>query len=149
MRREHELALLGPDGCLVQALAQGESVVLRVAGACMSPHLSDGDEVRVERARLLIPGDLVAFHCREQDRLLVHRFLGYLRHRRAWRLLTMADRGLGPDPLVAPAHVLGRVVARGDRATRIPPTRRVESVARWLRWCALGLVRRLRRRAAG
>lgn len=59
----HQQALLGPNGCLTSALAEGDAVALRVSGVCMEPDLRSEALVRVERCRLFWPGDVVAFHC--------------------------------------------------------------------------------------
>lgn len=128
-------ALFGPGGCLTQALAEGEDVVLRVVGDCMQPDLCNQASVRLERPKFFVPGDVVAFHCPHQRRPLVHRFLGYVRRRGAWKLMTMADRGVRPDPLMDASCVFGRVIAQGGRAYRITPARRLEAIGRYALWC--------------
>jgi hypothetical protein len=142
MRAEHLEAVLGPDGCLAAALAEGEQALLRVTGDCMEPDVRHQAAVRVERPGFYLPGDVVAFHCPRQNRLLMHRFLGYVRRRGAWKLMTMADRGARPDPLVELSQVLGRVIAQGNRAYRVAPARRLESLRRYLAWCLRYLARR-------
>lgn len=144
---EHLDAVLGAEGCLSAALAGGEDVALRIAGECMVPDLADGETVRLTLTRVLFPGDVVAFRCSTQDRLLVHRFLGYVRHRGSWKLMTMADRGSRPDPLVDPARFIGRVKLRGERHYRISPVRRLAALGRFVAWCCRLLRRRLVRRA--
>ena len=134
MKREHRDALLGPDGCLAAALAGGEPVALRVSGGCMEPTLADGSTVRIERTRFYLPGDVVAFHCPYQDRLLAHRFLGYVRRRGVWKLMTMPDRGLAPDPLVEASRALGRVVGQRGATPAVTPGLRLRSFAQYLRW---------------
>lgn len=136
MSPDHLQALLGPGGCLASALADGEAAVLRVTGVCMEPDLIDRAAVRVEDTGFLVPGDVVAFHCPHRNRLVMHRFLGYVRSRGAWKLMTMADRGVRPDALVDPARVLGRVVAQADRAYRVAPRKRLEALRRYTLWCA-------------
>jgi hypothetical protein len=134
MKPEYRDALLGPDGCLAAALAGGEAVALRISGGCMEPTLADGSAVRIERTKFYVPGDVVAFHCPHQGRLLVHRFLGYVRRRGTWKLMTMPDRGLAPDPLVEASRVLGRVVGEGGTTHAVTPGRRLRSAAQYLRW---------------
>jgi hypothetical protein len=134
---------LGPDGCLAVALAEGEKAMLRVKGDCMEPDVRHQATVRVDRPRFFVPGDVVAFHCPHQNRLLIHRFLGYAPCRGAWKLMTMADRGVRPDPLVDRSRVLGRVIAQDGRAYRVAPARRLESLRRYLEWCARYFARRL------
>ena len=75
----------------------------------MEPEVDDQAAVRVKRTRFLLPGDVVAFRVPQHNRLVVHRFLGYVRRRGEWRLMIKADRETGPDPLVATACVLGKV----------------------------------------
>jgi hypothetical protein len=145
MSPDQQQALLGPGGCLASALAEGDAAVLRVTGGCMEPDLLHGAAVRVEGSRFFIPGDVVAFHCPHQNRLLMHRFLGYVRSRGAWKLMIMSDRGAQPDPLVDLSRVLGRVAAESGRAYRVAPGRRLSAVRRYVLWCARYAVRRLRR----
>ncbi len=127
--------LIGPDGCLTMALADGEEVVFQVAGECMEPAVGHQTSVRLERPRFFIPGDVVAFYCPYLHSLLVHRFLGYVRRRGAWKLMTMPDRGVKPDSLVDVSAVLGRVIAQDSRAYRISPVVRLEAIRRYALWC--------------
>lgn len=129
-------SILGPDGCLTTALAQGEEIVLRVAGDCMKPEVCHQAEVRLKHPGFFLPGDLLAFHCPHQRRLLLHRFLGYVRRRGEWKLMTMADQGNRPDPLLNASHILGKVIATDGRTSRIRPTRRLESIRRYVVWCS-------------
>ncbi len=144
MSPDHQQALLGPGGCLASALAEGDEAVLRVTGGCMEPDLADRAAVRVEGSRFFVPGDVVAFHCPHQNRLLMHRFLGYVRTRGAWKFMTMADRGARPDPLVDVSRVLGRVSAQSGRTYRVALRQRLEAVRRYALWCGRYVVRRLR-----
>lgn len=139
MSPDHLKALFGPGGCIITALAEGEALALRVVGDCMAPDFVNQASVRLERPKFFVPGDVVAFHCPHQDRLLMHRFLGYVRRRGAWKLMTMADRGTRPDPLIDMSNVFGRVSAQSAGAYRITPARRLDSMRRHALWC----VRRL------
>jgi hypothetical protein len=141
MKLHHQQAVLGPNGCLAAALDDGEQVVLRVTGDCMTPDLQDRAKVRVARSRLFVPGDVVAFYSVHQHRLMMHRFLGYVRSHGQWKLMTMADRGLRPDPLVAWPGVLGRVVAQSDRAYQVAPGKRLLAVVRYIVFCSRLLAR--------
>jgi hypothetical protein len=141
---DHQQALLGPSGCLASALAEGDGAVLRVTGGCMEPDLADRAAVRVEGSRFFVPGDVVAFHCPHQNRLLMHRFLGYVRIRGAWKLMIMADNGARPDVLVDLSRVLGRVTAQSEQAYRVAPGKRLEAVRRYTLWSARYVARRLR-----
>jgi hypothetical protein len=143
MTPAHRQALLGPGGCLDAALAEGETVVLRVDGGCMEPELFHGATVQVVRSRLLWPGDVVAFHCPHQSRLLMHRCLGYVRSRGAWKLMTMADRGASPDVLADLPRVLGRIGSHAGAPYRVCAAKRLESLRRYLFWSLYFLIRRL------
>jgi len=142
MKPDYLKVLLGPGGCLTTALAEGEEVVLQVAGECMEPAVGHQASVRLKRPRFFVPGDVVAFYCPCLRRLLVHRFLGYVCRQGVWKLMTMPDRGARPDPLVEISAVLGRVVAHGSEAYRISPTERLEAIRRYSLWCAYYICRR-------
>jgi hypothetical protein len=142
MSPDHLKTLLGPGGCLATALAEGEEVVFRVAGNCMEPDVNNQALVRLGRPRFFVPGDVVAFQYPDQSRVLVHRFLGYVRRRGAWKLMTMADRAARPDPLIDMSRVLGRVIERSGRACRVAPGARLEAIRRYAVWCARYFARR-------
>jgi len=137
-------AAAGPGGCLATALADGDEVVLRVAGDCMEPEVDNQAAVRVKRVRFLVPGDVVAFRDPQRHRLVVHRFLGYVRRRGEWRLMIKSDRGAGPDPLVATACVLGKAIARDGEAVRVSVAKRLQATGQYAAWCLRGLIRRAR-----
>jgi hypothetical protein len=141
MNTDYMKMLIGPDGFLTTALAEGEQVVLQVAGECMEPAVSHQASVQLERPKFFIPGDVVAFHCEHQHRLQVHRFLGYVRRRGSWKLMTMPDRGAKPDPLVDVSAILGRVIAQGGRIYRITPIARFEAIRRYALWCVRHIAR--------
>lgn len=143
MTPAHLQALLGPDGCLSAALADGEGAMLRIDGGCMEPDLRHGAAVKVARSRFLWPGDVVAFHCPYQDRFLMHRCLGYVRSRGAWKLMTMPDNGVKPDVLVDLPRVLGHIAWHADAPYRVPARKRLASLRRYLFWCSRLLIRRL------
>lgn len=73
----------------------------------------------------------------------MHRCLGYVRSRGAWKLMTMADRGPSPDVLVDPPRVLGRIRSHAGAPYRASPLRRLESIRRYALWSARLLIRRL------
>lgn len=137
--------ILGPGGCLTTALAKGEVVALKIVGDCMRPDLGNQSSVRLEWKRFYIPGDVIAFHCTHQQGLMVHRFLGYVWRRGGWKLITMADQGIRPDPLINASQVIGRVIAQDGREYRITPARRLGALCRYATWCARVLARRRRR----
>ena len=108
------------------ALASREALRLRVAGACMEPHLRGGDVVDVRSARVYWPGDLLAF-LDGSGRLRVHRLIGYRPGRRGLRFWTQADASSSPDSAVPPSRVVGRVSAP------VPMLARVRAVGRLAR----------------
>jgi hypothetical protein len=135
-------ATAGPGGCLAEALTDGEEAVFRVAGGCMEPAVDDLAAVRVRRTRFLVPGDVVAYRDPQSHRLVVHRFLGYVRRRGEWQLLIKADRGAGPDPLVEPSCVLGKSIARNGQACRVSWAKRLQAIGQYAACCLRGLFRR-------
>ncbi len=103
----------------LRGLAWEGTLELRVAGSCMTPDLEDGATVRVGRARLYLPGDVVAFADRT-GRLVLHRLIGYRPTGAGLALWTQADAGAVPDAPVPLDRVIGRVmgkVAAGRRAS--------------------------------
>ncbi len=143
MNTDYLKMLIGPDGCLSAALAEGENVACQVDGECMAPAVGHQASVRLERPRFFVPGDVVAFYCPNFNRLLVHRFLGYVRRRGAWKLMTMPDQGVKPDPLVDMSAVLGRVIALDSRTYRISPFVRLTAIYRYALLCLRYVFRRL------
>lgn len=141
MNTDYLNVLIGPDGCLSSTLAEGEEMVFQVTGKCMEPAIGHQTSVRLERPRFFVPGDVVAFYCPHQRRLLMHRFLGYVRCRGSWKFMTMPDRGVKPDPLVDESAVIGRVIAQGGRAYRITPIARLEAIRRYALLCVRHIAR--------
>ncbi len=141
MNPDHMSALVGPGGCLTTALAEGDEVVLQVTGECMEPAVGHFAVARLKRAKVYVPGDVVAFCSPYQNRLLVHRLLGYVWRRGAWKLMTMSDRGVTPDPLVDASSVLGKVVALDNNAYRVSRRVRAQAVCRYAVWCVRSVQR--------
>lgn len=112
-------------------MAGDEPLELVVAGHCMSPALECGDRIRVARKRAYLPGDVVAFR-RGDDRLLVHRVLGYTLSRQGLRLVAKGDHLAREDEPVLLASVVGRVVASRGIALRTPLSLRAGSLLRFL-----------------
>jgi peptidase S24-like protein len=130
----------------VRALAAEGPVAATVRGASMAPLLADGDRVAIARARVYLPGDVVAFRTEGpgESRLVVHRLLGYRLHHGRLACVTQGDAAPLPDPPVALAHLLGRVVAHPGSAPLVPPRARWAALAVYLRLAA----RRFRRALA-
>ena len=143
MNTDYLNVLIGPGGCLSAALAEGEEIAFQVAGNCMEPAVAHQTSVRLERSVFFIPGDVVAFYCPNLQRLLMHRFLGYVRRRGAWKLMVMADQGTQPDSLVDVSAVLGRVTARDNQRYRISLFVRFRAMCCYAEWCFRLIARRL------
>ena len=115
-----------------------------VRGTSMAPLLVDGDRVEIARARLYLPGEVVAFHTGD-GRLVVHRLLGYRLYRGHLACLTQGDALPDhPDPPVPLGQLLGRVVSYPGRAPLVSPRARLAAAGAFCRW----VVRRARRRVA-
>jgi hypothetical protein len=132
---------------LRECLASFPWVRLTVSGACMEPHLADGEKVHLVHPRHRRPrlGDVVL--ARGHDGLRLHRLVWAPPLARAglrWR--TKADRGRLLDPSLARGDVLGVVVAVENR-----PSARLRRPGRAVASLARGVLARLRMgaRAAG
>jgi hypothetical protein len=97
----------------------------------MIPCLESGARVQVTSQALYLPGDIVAFR-RDDDRLLVHRVLGYTLTRRGLRLLAKGDRLAREDEPVPLGAVVGRVVASQGLPYRVSWRQRWDSSLRFL-----------------
>lgn len=95
----------------VRDLAAEAPVDATVRGGSMAPLLRDGDRVRIARARLYLPGDVVAFHAGD-GRIVAHRLLGYRLHHGRLAGVTRGDAISQVDPPVPFGQLLGRVVSR-------------------------------------
>jgi hypothetical protein len=89
-------------------LAAAEGLEIPVVGDCMAPCFQDGARLRVRRASVYWPGDVVVLRAAD-GRLLAHRVLGLRPWRRALALVTQGDGCAVPDAPVALSEVLGRV----------------------------------------
>ena len=104
----------------VRKLAAEGSVVLRIAGGCMTPSLEDGAILAVAPARRYWPGDVVA--CLRSGRIVAHRVIGYRPKDGRLLIFTQADRADAPDSPVPRDLLLGRLAAPvcfGDRVFAI------------------------------
>jgi hypothetical protein len=131
-------------GVLLAALQDGGPLVLTVRGASMAPGLADGDRIEIARPRLYLPGDVVAF-ADPEDRLVVHRLLGFRPWRGGLAAVTRGDACPRPDPPVPRSRLLGRVIGRPDLT---PPSARAGALAGLLAIAWAGLRQRAGRRSA-
>ncbi|MFC1849127.1 S24/S26 family peptidase [candidate division CSSED10-310 bacterium] len=81
-------------------------LVITVEGHSMVPTLKPGDKLMVQRG-LYLPGDILTFMV--ENRLMVHRLLGWWFSRGTWFLVTKGDNLQGVDTLVSRDRVLGKV----------------------------------------
>lgn len=116
----------------LRAMAKEEPIDLIVAGDCMSPRLQGGDRIGVTPRRIYLPGDIVAFR-RSDDRLLVHRVLGYTFSSRGFRLLAKGDRLAREDDPIQLGSVVGRVISHHGRPLEHSMPERGRSVLGFLR----------------
>ena len=98
----------------------------------MLPALWPGDELHFQQSELsgFVPGDVALF--RRGDRLFVHRVLSVA----ANGLHAQGDALAVPDPLVAPADVLGKLCAverQGRLRAVAPPGRLLRAIRALLR----------------
>lgn len=103
----------------VRDLAAQAPVEATVRGGSMAPLLKDGDRVAIARARLYLPGDVVAFRAGD-GRLVVHRLLGYRLHRGRLAGVAQGDAAPLPDPPFPLEALLGRVVSHAGPAPLSP-----------------------------
>jgi hypothetical protein len=104
------------------AFAGDAELALRVNGTCMLPLIEPGKQVRVRRARMYWPGDVVAVIDATARDIKLHRCVGYVRRGGTWCVLTRSDASAAVDRPTPFALVLGRLVG-GEcdaRAVRVP-----------------------------
>lgn len=105
-----------------EILDSGESVTLRVDGACMAPYLLHEQDVVVCKFRSYLPGDILVYWCTLQNRHVAHRLLGRVWTGADWKYLLIADSAYKPDTLVSSQCVIGKVAVPriiGNKATRV------------------------------
>lgn len=112
------------DVALRQWAASAEINLIPVRGNSMRPLLHDGDVVRIEHGvRDIRRGDILVF--RQDDGLVVHRFLRRAGDHSAPLFITKGDNVRHLDVPVAATAVVGRVLSmrRGEAAERTLDTR--------------------------
>jgi len=122
-------------------------LTLVVDGDCMFNTVRNGAKVQIERRGFYWPGDIVVYG-RGDDRLVMHRFLGYVPGRRGWCGITWADEAKNAEATVAVGRILGKVM-RIDQVPANPGTLpRFQSFIRYvvavISWAGRVLVRFLK-----
>ena len=114
----------------------------------MQPVIQPGDFVQVQGAPFYLPGDIVAVDA-SPDPWTCHRFLGFVRYRGAWWILTRSDSSRLPDRLTPVDRLLGKVVGINHKPNTISWAQRARSTGGWVtcmaglghKWLARGLWR--------
>lgn len=89
-------------------LAQSEPLRLRIRGNSMLPTLRSGDFVELKAKCCYLPGDIVAFR-HEDNRLLVHRIVGYRPYRSGFYFVAQGDAASHNDIPQRMSCIIGRV----------------------------------------
>ena len=119
-----EVNVGGPDFVELAAdvLSKGDMLRFRAHGGSMYPFIKNGDiiEVKPVEASAVRLGDVI-FYRSARGRLLAHRVIKVDAQHGQVVLVTKGDSSPGPDQLVHPEQVLGRVVVikRGERTIRL------------------------------
>ena len=106
------------DHLILEELANGKGIDLRVSGKSMRPLIRQGDAIRIEKCApgLLAIGDIITF--KKDGRYFTHRILWRTKKANGIMLVTKGDNEINPDPPVSSDRILGRVVAiRGAHRT--------------------------------
>jgi hypothetical protein len=114
----------------------------RVNGGCMAPVIQDGDLVLSRQCKRYWPGDIVT-HISSGDRLVCHRFLGYVRYRRKWLAITRADRERTHDAPRETEWLLGKIVKINGRDHSVSLRERVRASIHWLVALTLAMRRKI------
>lgn len=125
----------------LRALARERALTFRVSGLCMDPLLGADSRVEVAAGGGYWPGDVVAFRGWD-DRLWVHRLVGYRLRRGRLQLLTAADSADKLDVPVDLKRVIGRVLRADGRPLPRSPVTAAAALARGARLVLAFLVNR-------
>lgn len=120
-------------------MARDAPLPLAVRGDCMAPALREGDRVEIVRARLYWPGDVVAF-ANAEDRLVLHRLLGYRLAAGRLACVTRGDGCAAADPPLPFSRLLGKTAEAPALGARL------RAFGALLAVLAQGAARRVRRR---
>ncbi len=122
-------------------------MTLEVNGHCMAGSLPHGSRVRIERQAWYLTGDIVLYG-RADNRLVVHRFLGYVPGHRGWRGVTRADNECRADSPVPLERLVGKVKRIDHLDVHCTTSQRLLASGQYLRVLGAMTVRFLKKLAA-
>jgi hypothetical protein len=114
----------------IKALNREFPLDLTIKGECMTGTLPDGSRVRTQRRAIYWPGDVIVYA--RGETMVCHRFLGYVRGRRAWLAITRADNGHEADALFPTWKILGKVVSLDGEQSPVIVKLRFKAVRQYL-----------------
>lgn len=137
---------------LLKGFIRQGPLTVQLTGACMTAAISPGSELRLENCYWYYPGDIIAYQRSTED-LVSHRFLGYVRGRGGWRVITRADNARRADAPAPVQSVLGRVTHVDGQPYQPYLRIRIRAFVGWtsavLGWVGRRFVLSLRRHISG
>ena len=118
----------------LQCLAPA-SFQIRIDGQCMAPALEDGKRVPVRASSQYWPGDILVF-VDDFGQVLAHRLLGVYLNKEGVYYLTQADNAQGADKGIARQQIIGKIMLP------VPPTKRLHSIGRLLKFSGKWIIAR-------
>lgn len=110
----------------IRQMSHDGPLTISVDGDCMFNSVPNGSKVQIERHHIYWPGDIVIYG-RGDDRLVMHRFLGYVPGRRGWYCVTRADQAKNADAPVLVNRIVGKVKRVNQQAVACSVWQRVQS----------------------
>ena len=114
----------------IREISHGGPLTISVDGNCMFNSVPDRAKIQVERRTFCWPGDIVVYG-RQDERLVMHRFLGYVPGRHGWRGVTRADEATCADAPFSTDRILGRVIKINHAPTSCSVTTRLVSLTNY------------------
>lgn len=110
-----------PYKIITLMLKRGEQVQTPLYGYCMRPVIDDGDTVIIAPIKLdkLVCGDIVVYQ--NEDKLKIHRLLGFSKKTGEKCLITKGDKCITIDPPASSSLYLGKVttVQKKDKVLKL------------------------------
>jgi signal peptidase I len=99
-----------PYELIAALLKKGEFVKAQLFGHCMRPVINNGDIAVIAPVKLkeIACGDIIVY--KNNDRLKIHRFLGYKKISGQKYLITKGDKSVTIDPPILPSLFLGKII---------------------------------------